>query len=93
MQYKVRLGSTKRYRLFGGWGGGGVKAIPRTALLLSKSRQQAKLSFSERIFDSGNAVHREAFTHTHPQKMDKKSCKKAIYSKYWVFCMGTTKTK
>ncbi len=34
MQYKVRLGSTKRYRLFRG--GGGVKAIPRTALLLSK---------------------------------------------------------
>jgi hypothetical protein len=34
MQYKVCLGCTKRYHFFGG-GGGCVKAIPRTALLLS----------------------------------------------------------
>ena len=35
MQYKVRLGRTKRYHLF--QGGGCVKAISRTALLLSKT--------------------------------------------------------
>jgi hypothetical protein len=30
------------------------------------------------VFDSGNAVHREAFTDTHtPQKMEKKSRQKA----------------
>ncbi len=29
------------------------------------------------VFDSSNAVHREAFTHTPPQKMDKKSRQKA----------------
>jgi hypothetical protein len=38
MQYKVRLGSTKCYHLF--WGGG-VKAIPRTAMLLSKKEVKA----------------------------------------------------
>ncbi len=33
--------------------------------------------YIERLFDSGNAVHREAFTPPPPQKMDKKSRQKA----------------
>ncbi len=47
-------------------------------------KQQFELIFFWTIFyliffDSGNAVHREAFTHT-PSKMDKKSCQKAELS-------------
>jgi hypothetical protein len=78
MQYKVRLGSTKRYHLF--WGGGGcVKAIPRTALLLSKKLRRTRNEKITHFWEDNR------FNFLHKIRTEKPNCEKMerVNPYYW----------